>query len=97
MAKSTQSSTRQGYALQTWPAVKAYWGKQQETEGVPWQELLNKASDNLKAGCEHYKSEVRVRQEALKALREDCTEDGDLFWLKQKSPETVKEAERMLS
>lgn len=72
-------------------------GKQQETEGVPWQELLNKASDNLKAGCEHYKSEVRVRQEALKALREDCTEDGDLFWLKQKSPETVKEAERMLS
>lgn len=72
-------------------------GKQRETSGEPWKELLDDASTNLVIGCEHYKSTPRVRREALKALQEDCVGDGDLVWLSQKNPNLLKEAEKKLS
>jgi len=71
-------------------------GDQKERAGSEWQKFLDKASTNLIAGCEHYKSQPRVRKETLKALREDCGNGGDLFWLTQKRPDLIKKAEEML-
>jgi tetratricopeptide (TPR) repeat protein len=71
-------------------------GDQQERGGQDWTQFLDKASENLLAGCEHYKSQPRVRKETLKALGDDCGNGGDLFWLARKRPSLVDQAKKML-
>jgi tetratricopeptide (TPR) repeat protein len=72
-------------------------GAQHEKAGEAWDKLSEAAAKNLRAGCEHYNSSDRVKAETLKALEEDCKAGGDLFWLAQKSPESIEAAKRLLA